>query len=495
MMVIRMKRTYICIDLKSFYASVECQERGLDPIDTNLVVADATRSEKTICLAVSPALKKYGIPGRARLFEINQKIREINNNRKNKLGLKNLNGKSYLEKELIKHQDYAVDFIAAVPRMSLYIDYSSRIYNIYLKHLAPEDIYVYSIDEVFCDVTNYLKTLKITATEFVTLMIKEVYEETGITATAGIGSNLYLCKVAMDIVAKHVDANEFGVRIGELDEESYKKLLWNHRPLTDFWRVGRGYATKLEKYGIYTMGDIARCSIENEDLLYKLFGVNAEYLIDHAWGIEPCTMKDIKEYKPSVNSLGTGQVLHCAYGYEKTKLIVKEMTDLLCLDLINKEKAIDKIVLSLGYDIQNIDNGYNGEVVVDFYGRCVPKPAHGTINIGFYTASEAIILEKMVELFERIVNKKLLVKRINISFLNAIDANKKECVKSIKQLDLFSNEKEERKEIISDEEKKLQKTLLSIKDKYGKNAILKGMNLEEGATTIDRNQQIGGHRA
>lgn len=493
MMVIRMKRTYICIDLKSFYASVECLERGLDPINTNLVVADAARSEKTICLAVSPALKKYGIPGRARLFEVNQKIREINNKRREKMGLKQLNGKSYYEKELIEHKDYAVDFIAAVPRMSLYIDYSSRIYNIYLRHLAPEDIYVYSIDEVFCDITNYLGILKMTAIEFVTMMIQEVYEETGITATAGIGSNLYLCKVAMDIVAKHAEANKQGVRIGELDEESYKKLLWSHKPITDFWRVGRGYATKLEKYGIYTMGDIARCSIENEDLLYKLFGVNAEYLIDHAWGIEPCTMKDIKEYKPSVNSLGTGQVLHCAYGYEKTKLIVKEMTDLLCLELINKEKAIDKIVLSLGYDIQNITDGYSGETVIDFYGRCVPKPAHGTINIGYHTASTPVILEKMVELFEKIVNKNLLVKRINISFLNVVAESEAKKIRFVKQLDLFSTEEET--EIISDEEKKLQKTLLNIKDKYGKNAILKGMNLEEGATTMDRNKQIGGHKA
>lgn len=493
-MVRRMKRTYICIDLKSFYASVECQERGLDPIDVNLVVADVERSEKTICLAVSPALKKYGIPGRARLFEVNQEVREINYKRREKIGLKKLNGKSYSEKELIKHEDYAVDFIAAVPRMSLYIDYSSRIYNIYLRHLAPEDIYVYSIDEVFCDVTNYLNNLKMTAKEFVTMMIKEVYEETGITATAGIGSNLYLCKVAMDVVAKHVEANRQGVRIGELDEDSYKKLLWSHKPITDFWRVGRGYATKLEKYGIYTMGDVARCSIENEDLLYKLFGVNAEYLIDHAWGVEPCAMKDIKNYKPSVNSLGTGQVLHCAYPYEKTKLIVKEMTDLLCLDLINKGKVIDKIVLSLGYDIQNINNGYNGEIVADFYGRTVPKPAHGTINVGFHTASATIIIEKVIELFERIVNRNLLVKRINVAFLNVLDAGEVKKVIHAKQLDLFSND-EDRKETISEEEKNLQRTILNIKGKYGKNAILKGMNLEEGATTMDRNKQIGGHRA
>ena len=490
-----MKRTYICIDLKSFYASVECQERGLDPIDTNLVVADASRTEKTICLAVSPTLKKYGIPGRARLFEVNQKVKTLNNERKRQNNLRSYTGKSYSEKELKKNPNLAIDFIIAAPRMSLYIEYSSRIYNIYLRHLAPEDIHVYSIDEVFCDVTNYLNNLKMSPKELATMMIKDVYEETGITATAGIGSNLYLCKVAMDIVAKHAEANEFGVRIGELDEQSYKELLWAHQPITDFWRVGRGYAEKLAKVGIYTMGDVARASLENEDMLYKLFGVNAEYLIDHAWGIEPCTMKNIKEYKPNNNCLGSGQVLGYAYEYEKAKLVTKEMTDALCLELIKKGKVTDRIVLTVGYDTKNLTTGYQGELVTDFYGRTLPKPAHGTIKLDSLTAKQPIILKKTVMLFERIVNKNLLIKRINISFGNVKD-EKTVKEREIEQLDIFSLDEEKYEtEVIDEKETNLQKTMLSIKQKYGKNAILKGMDLEEGATARERNSQIGGHRA
>lgn len=490
-----MERTYICIDLKSFYASVECQERGLDPIDTNLVVADSSRTTKTICLAVSPALKKYGIPGRARLFEVNQKIKVLNNERKVQYNLKKYVGKSYSEKELISNPNLEIDFIIAAPRMSLYIEYSSRIYNVYLRHLAPEDIHVYSIDEIFCDVTNYLHNLKMSPKDFATMMIKDVYEETGITATAGIGSNLYLCKVAMDIVAKRVEANEFGVRIGELDEQSYKTLLWDHQPITDFWRVGRGYAEKLAKYGMYTMGDIARCSLENENILYKLFGVNAEYLIDHAWGIEPCTMRDIKEYKPNINCLGSGQVLGCAYEYEKAKLVTKEMVDALCLDLTKKGKVTDRITLTIGYDAKCLTMGYQGELVTDFYGRTLPKPAHSTIKMDCFTANHIIILKKTILLFERIVNKSLLIKRINITFGNVTD-KKNVNEKTVEQLNIFSLNAEKPKNAVEDEkETKLQKTMLNIKQKYGKNAILKGMDLEEGATAKERNNQIGGHQA
>lgn len=502
-MVIMMKKTYICIDLKSFYASVECQERGLDPITTNLVVADNSRTEKTICLAVSPSLKSFGIPGRARLFEVVQKVKTVNYDRKRKNKIRNFTGKSCNIKELEENKNLELDFIVAVPRMSLYIEYSTRIYNTYLKYLAPEDIYVYSIDEVFCDVTNYLKSYKMTPQELVTTMIHDVYKNTGITATAGIGSNMYLCKVAMDIVAKHVEADENGVRIGVLDEASYRKLLWDHRPLTDFWRVGRGYQKKLEKHGLYTMGDIARCSIDNEDLLYRLFGVNAELLIDHAWGVEPCTMHDVKEYKPSINSLGSGQVLHSPYGYEKTKLIVKEMVDLLVLDLVSKKKVCDQFVLTIGYDIDNLTDPkiseiYDGDVTTDFYGRKVPKHGHGTIRFDYQTSSTEVIMKKAMELFERIVDKRLLVRRINMAFVGVVDADKATNTKITKQIDLFSmDDKElfEDKKTNQENELKIQNVMLEIKKKYGKNAILKGMNLEDGGTTIERNAQIGGHKA
>lgn len=502
-MVMKMERTYVCIDLKSFYASVECQERGLDPITTNLVVADSSRTEKTICLAVSPSLKSLGISGRARLFEVIQRVKAVNYNRKQNNYNRSFSGKSCDMEKLLKNKSLEIDFIMAVPRMSLYIDYSTRIYNVYLKYLAPEDIYVYSIDEVFCDVTSYLKTYKMTAEELVTMMVNDVYMTTGITATAGIGTNMYLCKVAMDIVAKHASANENGVRIGKLDVDSYRKLLWEHKPLTDFWRVGKGYAKKLEKYGLYTMGDIARCSLENETKLYKLFGINAELLIDHAWGVEPCTMQDIKKYKPSVNSLGSGQVLHCAYGYEKTKLIVKEMADLLILELVAKKKACDSMVLTIGYDVKNltdpkISQAYDGEITVDYYGRSVPKHGHGTMRLEYQTSSTEVIMKKMIELFERIIDKRLLVKRINMAFVNVVDRDKATNTRILKQVDLFSMDDEELfedKKSNQEEENKIQNVMLEIKKKYGKNAILKGMNLEEGATTIERNGQIGGHRA
>ena len=494
---------YIAIDLKSFYASVECKERGLNPLTTNLVVADKSRTEKTICLAVTPSLKSYGIPGRARLFEVIQKVKDINFERRIYAPNHKFSKKSYNDIELKKCPWLELDFIIAEPRMAYYMKYSSDIYNIYLKYLAPEDIYVYSVDEVFCDITNYLKSYKMTSKELATTIIQDILNTTGITATAGIGTNLYLAKVAMDVGAKHVKPNSQGVRIAELDEMSYRKLLWSHRPITDFWRVGKGYSKRLEAKNMYTMGDVARCSIEHEDLLYKLFGINAELLIDHAWGIEPCTLEDIRNYKPSTNSLSLGQVLHCPYDYNKTKLIVKEMTDLLVLDLVEKRLVTNQIVLTIGYDIDNLkeskkNQNYNGEVTVDRYGRKVPKHAHGTINLVESTSSTKIILEKTMELFERIIDKNLLTRRINVVANNVQSEDKGSNNNSFEQLNLFTefnqnlNEKHQ-KEI--EKERNLQHAIIDIKRKYGKNAILKGMNFEEGGTTISRNSQIGGHRA
>ena len=497
-------KTYICIDLKSFYASVECIERNLDPMTTNLVVADPNRTEKTICLAVSPSLKSYGIPGRARLFEVIGKVREVNYQRRKKAYRYRFTGKSYDDNQLKKNKNLELDYIIATPRMSYYMKYSTKIYNVYLKYLAPEDIHVYSIDEVFCDITNYLNYNKMTPKEMVTKMIHDVYNTTGITATAGIGCNMYLAKVDMDIVAKHTEPDIYGVRIAELDEMSYRRQLWNHTPLTSFWRIGHGYAKKLEENKLYTMGDIARCSLHNEELLYKLFGINAELLIDHAWGWEPCTIEDIKKYKPERNTLGSGQVLHCAYNYKKTKLIIKEMADSLSLDLVAKHLVTDQIVLTIGYDIENITNEdiiskYDGEIVTDYYGRKIPKHAHGTINLDHFTSSSKIIMENTIKLFERIINKNLLVKRINITASNVLSESEVTKQKKFQQFDLFTNyntfkenkEKEKQTEL---EENKLQHVLLDIKSKYGKNAILKGLNLSEGGTTIDRNKQIGGHR-
>ena len=480
-------RTYIAIDLKSFFASVECVERKLDPLTTNLLVADASRTEKTICLAVTPSLKAFGIPGRPRLFEVVQRVKEI---------------------KASQHID--VDYIIAPPRMSLYMEYSTRIYNVYLKYIAPEDMHIYSIDEVFMDVTSYLKVYGMTPRELVRTIIQDVLVTTGITATAGIGTNLYLCKVAMDIVAKHTEPDEDGVRIAELDEMSYRKLLWNHRPLTDFWRVGKGYTKKLAEKGIYTMGDIARCSVGkendyyNEELLYKLFGINAELLIDHAWGYEPCTIAEIKAYKPSSNSICSGQVLQSPYTYEKAKLVVKEMTDLLVLDLVDKGLVTDQIVLTVGYDVENlmdekIRSIYKGDITVDVYGRKVPKHAHGTVNIGKHTSSTQVIIENVMELFDRIIDKNLLVRRINISANRVVMESSVEKVGHFEQLNLFTNYDEMNKKQAEEEElareKSIQKAMLDIKKKYGKNAVLRGMNFEEGATAKDRNAQIGGHKA
>lgn len=501
-----MERTFLCIDLKSFYASVECRERGLDPLTTNLVVADPNRTEKTICLAVTPSLKSYGIPGRARLFEVVQKVKGVNYERKRKAPNFQFKGSSYNSIELKKHPEFSLDYIIAPPRMAYYMKYSTQIYNIYLKYIASEDIFAYSIDEVFCDITNYLKLNKATPKEFATKVIQDVFNTTGITATAGIGTNPYLSKIAMDIVAKHANPDKNGVRIAELDEMSYRRLLWNHRPITDFWRVGKGYAKKLEEHRIFTMGDVARCSIEKEELLYKLFGVNAELLIDHAWGWEPCVIKDIKVYKPSTNSISSGQVLHCPYNYEKTKLIVREMADLLVLDLVEKNLVTNQLVLTIGYDVENLSNSsisrlYYGEVTVDRYGRNIPKHAHGTINLECKTSSTKIITEAVMELYERIINKNLLTRRINIVANNVQDEKVayNEEKKKFEQMDLFTNYEEadiikKKKEKDMEDEKNLQKAMINIKRKYGKNAILKGMNFMDGGTTRDRNEQIGGHK-
>lgn len=499
-------RTYICIDLKSFYASVECVKRGLDPLNTNLVVADSSRTEKTICLAVSPSLKSYGIPGRARLFEVVEKVRKVNQKRLYRLthsGKKiyQFTGKSFYNSELIWDDTLELDFIIATPNMQYYIDVSSKIYNIYLKYISKEDIHVYSIDEVFIDATNYLNTYQMSAHELARKMIKEVLKETGVTATSGIGTNLYLAKVAMDIVAKHVDADSDGVRIAELDEMNYRKLLWNHLPITDFWRVGRGYKDSLDLLGLYTMGDIARCSIENEDKLYQTFGVNAELLIDHAWGYEPVNMKDIKQYKPFAKSLGTGQVLHDSYNFEKTRLIVKEMLDLLVLDLVDKGLLTNMIVISVGYDIENLKNkdissNYKGEITTDYFGRKIPKHAHGTVNLDEYTSSTKIITNKVLELYDKIVNKSLLIKRVNLSACSLVLESDYEIKPKIKQISIFDeqeNESIQKKDL--EKERKTQEAILKIKKKFGKNSVLKGMNLEDGATTIDRNKQIGGHKA
>lgn len=504
---------YIAIDLKSFYASVECRERGLDPMTTNLVVADESRTNKTICLAVSPSLKAYGIPGRARLFEVVERVRELNAERA---------------------QKDQITYITAPPRMALYLEYSTKIYEVYLKYIAPEDIHVYSIDEIMLDATHYLNTYRMTPRELAAKMIADVYETVGITAAAGIGTNLYLCKVAMDIMAKHVEPDENGVRIAELDEMSYRRKLWTHEPITDFWRVGKGYAKKLAECGLYTMGDVARCSVGapedfyNEELLYRLFGVNAELLIDHAWGYEPCTVADVKAYKPENSSIVSGQVLRCPYEYEKARLVVQEMADMLALDLVEKRLVTDQIVLTVGYDIDNLTDpkrqkAYKGPVTTDRYGRQIPKHAHGTANLERKTSSSMLITEATLALFSRIVNKNLLVRRISLCANRLKDeaqAKQDQC----EQMSLFSmegfaptecyaktevergassGEGQRRQNAgtaqVSEEnlarERKLQEAMLNVKKRYGKNAILKGMNLQEGATAIERNEQIGGHKA
>ena len=500
------QKIYAAIDLKSFYASVECVQRGLDPLTTNLLVADATRTEKTICLAVSPSLKSYGIPGRPRLFEAVQKVSEANAYRKMKAPGQQLRDKSWDALALNKDPSLAIDYIVAPPQMAKYMEVSTKIYGIYLKYVAPEDMHVYSIDEVFLDITPYLKASGLTPHDFVRRIIQDVLQTTGITATAGIGSNLYLCKVAMDIVAKKVAPDKDGVRIAELDELSYRQQLWDHCPLTDFWRLGRGYARKLEKVGIRTMGDIARCSLGhpnefyNEDLLYKLFGVNAELLIDHAWGVEPCTIADIKAYKPETNSLGSGQVLCDGNPARTAKLITREMVDLLVLDLVDKGLVTNQMVLTVGYDIDNLTDPerrkrYKGPITTDPYGRQIPKSAHGTVNLPEYTASTREITEAVMELFDRIVDGNLLVRRLNIVACHVLRECDAPQPNAMEQLDLFAPQIEENREENRRRERSRQRAVLAIKKKYGKNAILKGMNLEEGATARKRNAQLGGHRA
>ena len=462
----RESRTYAAIDLKSFFASVECILRGLDPLKAKLVVADESRTEKTICLAVTPALKAYGIPGRARLFEVNQKVREI-----------------------LRRTGEKIEFTIAKPQMAKYVEYSTRVYNVYLKYVSAEDIHAYSIDECFLDLTKYLKLYKKSARELVKTIIQDVFTTTGITATGGIGTNLYLCKIAMDVMAKHVEADADGVRIAELDEMSYRKQLWSHRPLTSFWQVGRGIAERLENcrlnagHGIYTMGDIARVSVKNPEALYKLFGVNAEILIDHAWGYEPCTIADIKKAKPRNRSTGEGQVLQDPYPFDKARLVVREMVDTVSMTLIAHDLVTNAMVLTVGYDRENVDKGiYHGVTVTDFYGRTIPKPAHGTANIGYYTSSQSVMADAVMKLFDRIVDPKLTVRRLNLVAADIVDA-------SHEQYDLFTDVQKQEKE------KKRLKAELLIKKRFGKNAIVKGMDLQEGATTIERNGQIGGHRA
>lgn len=545
-----MSKTYISIDLKSFYASVECMERGLDPLNTNLVVADASRTQKTICLAVSPSLKAYGIPGRARLFEVEQKVKEANARRQTRAPKNILDGKSVFATELHENPCLAIDYIAAKPRMALYMSKSTQIYDVYLRYIAPEDIYAYSVDEVFIDASGYLKTYGLNAHDFARLLVREVFKETGITATAGIGPNLYLCKIAMDIGAKHTEADADGVRIAELDEYSYRRLLWDHRPITDFWRVGRGYAKKLAKKSIFTMGDIARCSLGtssdyyNEDLLYKMFGVNAELLIDHAWGYEPCTLAEVKSYRPQRKSLVSGQVLQNAYTYDKTRIVVREMMELLALDLVDKGLLTNQIVLTIGYDIENLSDperrkAYKGEITVDGYGREIPKHAHGTGNLPFSTASTKLTTDCVLEVFDRVVDESLLTRRISITANNLVlesEYKRESEVASAEpeQISMFDmlagggtpQEREpasskdnssyserdkpnstmvaesisgsagnDNDEDALEKEKQVQEAMLKIKKRFGKNAILKGTNLQEGATAKERNAQIGGHKA
>ena len=499
-------RTYIAIDLKSFFASVECVERGLDPLTTNLVVADASRTEKTICLAVSPSLKAYGIGGRARLFEVVQRLGQVNYERCMSSPGHRLTGKSWKDAELKAHPDWAVDYITATPQMAKYIKYSTQIYKIYLKYIAPEDIHVYSIDEVFMDVTAYLRTYKMTPHELAMTMIRDVLKQTGITATAGIGTNLYLCKVAMDIVAKKMPADKDGVRIAELDEMSYREKLWDYMPITKFWRVGKGIAEKLAQHGMFTMGDVARCSVQREELLYKLFGINAELLIDHAWGWEPCTIDYVKAYRPETNSLSTGQVLTEPYTFQKARIVVQEMAEAAALDLVSKQLVTDQLVLTVGYDIESlkdpaIRSKYQGPVTLDYYGRSVPKHAHGTANLDKHSSSTRQITEAVISVYDRTVNPNLLIRRLNLTTNHIISEEKAHKADTAPiQLDLFTDyealhEQQRQEEQQLAKERRMQETLLNIKNRFGKNSILRGLNLQEGATAIERNKQIGGHKA
>ena len=531
--------TYLAIDLKSFYASVECREKGLDPLTTNLVVADVSRTEKTICLAVSPSLKAFGIPGRARLFEVVQKMKEVNAERLRNAPGRRFSGKSWKADELAKDTSLEADYLAATPRMALYMEYSTRIYQVYLRHIAPEDIHVYSIDEVLIDATQYLKTYDTTGRELAKKLILEVFQETGITATAGVGTNLYLAKVAMDMLAKHENADEDGVRIAELDEMSYRRRLWSHRPLRDFWRVGGGIARKLESQGIFTMGDIARCSLGkpgehwNEDLLYRMFGVNAELLIDHAWGKEPCTMPLIKAYRPEEKGFSSGQVLHCAYTADQARTVMHEMAEAAALNLVEKGLVTNQLTLTVGYDISNLTDPalrgtqdppagrgkpapsagsgpqdlspgrgkYRGEITIDRYGRQMPKPAHGTANLDRYTSSGKLISDAVLELYDRIIDRSLLVRRMYLNVNHVLPEQEAASrAPDFEQLDLFTDyaEKEAQKkkeDAALSKEKDLQRAMLEIRKKFGSNAIVKGVNMHEESTGRDRNKFIGGHKA
>ena len=497
------KTCFIAIDLKSFYASVECVERGLDPLTTNLVVADESRTEKTICLAATPAIKAYGVPGRARLFEVVQKIKAANNKRRFFAPGRKLIGKSHDAAELAGNPNLAIDYIVAPPRMAFYMDYSARIYEVYLRYIEPQDIHTYSIDEVFINAAPYLDTYKTTAHDLAMKLVREVLAETGITATAGIGTNLYLAKIAMDIVAKHIPPDRDGVRIAALDEMCYRQKLWAHTPITDFWRVGKGYAEKLANMGLYSMGDIARRSLDaqGEKELYKVFGVNAELLIDHAWGYEPCTMEAIKAYRPASTSISSGQVLHCPYTNEQARLIVWEMADQMILDLVAKHLMTNQIVLDVGCDIENIAKGYTGPVHIDHYGRRVPKPAHGTVSLKKHSSSTKELLHETLALYDRIVSPTLMVRRITITMGKLIGENSAaKQNEDVVQFDLFSDTEKEAKESAAAEhaeqkEKSLQHAMIAIKNKFGKNAILKAANLKEEARAIDRNSEIGGHKA
>lgn len=499
------EKKYIAIDLKSFYASVEAVERKLDPLNTHLVVADESRTDKTICLAVTPPLKACGVSGRPRLFEVIQQVKYINEERRRTAPGKRLIGKSYHASELMQHPEMALDYLIAPPRMELYMKYSTHITGIYRKYIAPEDIHVYSVDEVFIDATPYLNLYRMTAPELAATLISDVFSSTGITATAGVGSNLFLCKVAMDIVAKRMPPDEKGVRMAELDEMKYRRLLWSHRPITDFWRVGGGSARKLAKHGMFTMGDVARCSACHEDLLYRLFGVNAELLIDHAWGWEPCTMQAVKSYRPSSNSLSTGQVLQRPYSHSEARLIVKEMTDNLVLDLVDKQLVTDQMVLAIGYDTENLADphslqNYQGEIVMDHYGRLMPRHAHGSINLSGMTSSTKTIMDAVLELYERIADPALSVRRITLAASRVWNEQRTKSKSSFEQLDMFTDyeaewRRRQEESIRLSKERSCQEAILNIRKRFGKNAILKGMNLEESATAMERNRQIGGHRA
>ena len=497
-------QTYIAIDLKSFYASVECVERGLNPLDTNLVVADSSRTDKTICLAVSPSLKSYGISGRPRLFEVVQKVEDVNRQRLRHIANDSTTGKSYIQSELLQHPSWKLDYIVAKPRMSRYMEVSTKVYEVYLSFFAAEDIHVYSVDEVFIDATQYLNLYKKTAKELTSEVIKCVLDKTGITATAGIGTNIYLSKVAMDIVAKHIPADSNGVRIAELDEMSYRRQLWNHTPLTSFWRVGRGTARTLERYGLDSMGKVARCSLTNEELLYKLFGVHAELLIDHAWGWEPCTIADIKSYHPSSHSLSNGQVLSEPYTKAKAAVVMKEMAETMALQLMRRKLITDQIIIDIGFDratLQRSDDGdtFAGDISKDRYGRTIPKHVHGSANLQEPTAVAGVIMQTAAELFDKIVRDGMLIRRLNIT-ANHILSENSQPKHEAKQLELFDAEpKQQEAESTfkrdTEKERRVQQTILDIKNSFGKNAILRGLNFRDGATARERNQQIGGHKA